>query len=80
MVNVDLYSAIITKVSNALRGYHISPFYFVALLSLIHVFVIELIDQYKWFGLFSTVHSCFFLMCATNIYFLSYVLCLGLAL
>ena len=31
------------------------------------VFVVEFIGQYKWFGLFSTVHSCWFFMCATDI-------------
>jgi len=38
----------------------------------------EFIEQYKWSGLFSAVYSCLFLMCATDI-FVSYVLCLGLA-
>jgi len=38
----------------------------------------EFIEQCKWFGLFSAVYSCLFLMCATDI-FVSYVLCLGLA-
>jgi len=41
-------------------------FYFVVLLSLIRVFVIVFIEQYQWFGFFSTVHSCLFLMCATD--------------
>jgi len=43
------------------------PFYFVVLL-LIHVFVIEFTEQYKWFGLSSKVHSCLFLVCATDVY------------
>jgi len=51
-------------------------FHFVVLLSLVRLFVVEFIERYKWFGLFSTVHSCLFLRCATDIY----VLCLCLAL
>jgi len=43
------------------------PFYFVVLL-LIRVFVIEFIEQYKWFDLSSNVHSCLFLVCATDEY------------
>jgi len=42
-------------------------FYFVVLLPLIRVFVMEFIEQYKWFGLFSTVPSCLVPMCATDI-------------
>jgi len=48
-------------------------FYFVVLLFLIRVFIVEFLQQYKWFGLYSTVHSCLYI-------FLSYVLCLGPAL
>ena len=44
-------------------------FYFVALVSLIHVFVTEVIEQCKLFGLSSTVHSCLFLMCANGTQF-----------
>ena len=42
-------------------------FYFVVLLPLKRVFVMEFIEQYKWFGLFSTLHSCLVPMCATDI-------------
>jgi len=42
--------------------------------------VIEFIKQCKWFGLSSTVHSCLFLVCAADVYFLFYVLFLSLAL
>ena len=40
--------------------------------SLICVFVVEFIGQYKWFGVFSTVRSCSFLMCVTDVYLLIY--------
>ena len=48
-------------------------FYFMVLLFLIRVFIVEFFQQYKWFGFYSTVHSCLYI-------FLSYVLCLGPAL
>jgi len=38
-------------------------------LLLILVFVIEFIEQYKWLGLSSTVHSCLFIVCAADVYF-----------
>jgi len=44
------------------------PFYLVILLSLIRVFVIEFIEQFKLFGLSSTVHSCLFLICVLVMY------------
>ena len=47
--------------------------YFVVLSPLIRVSVIEFNEQYKWFGLFSTVHSCLFLMCASYVCFCYYI-------
>ena len=44
------------------------PFYLVILLSLIRVFVVEFIEQFKLFGLSSTVHSCLFLICVLVMY------------
>jgi len=35
----------------------------------IRVFVMKFIEQHKWFGLSSTVHSCLFLVSATDVYF-----------
>ena len=47
---------------------------------LIRVFVIEFIEQYKWFGLSCTVHSWLVSCVCYWCIFLFYVLCLGLAL
>ena len=48
----------------------------VLIFSLMLVFLVEFIEhlnmQYKWFGLSSAVHSCLFLICATDIMFILY--------
>jgi len=57
----------LTSVSPLSRAVN-CPFYLVILLSLIRVFVIEFIEQFKLFGLSSTVHSCLFLICVLVMY------------
>jgi len=71
---ITKYSMFYTDRPGYTSVYNVRPadevtFLSLVLLSLIRVFVIEFIDQYNWFGLSSTVHSCLFLMCATDEYF-----------